>query len=78
MPIFHGRCLAFMKPNDLPQLQGPAMHSLQSRTQIHMSEERDGLTKDWSNWLEYDASQGFFKKFNLGYVGKVEIPREIK
>lgn len=51
---------------------------IRSGTQIHMTEERDGSTKDWSNWVEYDVSQRFFKKFNVGYVGKVEILREIK
>ncbi|MCH8839514.1 MAG: hypothetical protein IH831_02320 [Planctomycetes bacterium] len=51
---------------------------VRSGTRIHMTEERDGSTKDWSNWVEYDVSQRFFKKFNVGYVGKVEILREIK
>ena len=43
-----------------------------------MTEERDGSTKDWTSWVEYDVSQRFFKKFNVGYVGKVEILREIE
>ena len=51
---------------------------IRSGTQIHMTEERDGSTKDWSNWVEYDESLGFFKMFNVGYVGKVEVLREIK
>ncbi len=51
---------------------------IKSRTQIHMTEERDGSTKDWSVWVEYDVSLGFFKKFSVGYIGKVEIVREIK
>ena len=46
--------------------------------QIYMTEERDGSTKDWSNWVEYDVSQRFFKKFNVGYIGKIEILREIE
>ena len=43
-----------------------------------MTEERDNSTKDWSNWVEYDVSLGFFKRFKVGYVGKVEVLREIK
>ena len=58
--------------------RAPSRADIRSITQIYMTEERDGSTKDWSNWVEYDVSLGFFKKFNVGYVGKVEILREIK
>ena len=40
---------------------------IKSRTQIHMTEERDGSTTDWSAWVEYDVSLGFELSLNLVY-----------
>lgn len=49
-----------------------------SHTRIHMTEEKDGSTRGWSTRVQYDDGLSFFKMFNVGYVGRVEVLREIK
>ena len=44
---------------------------------IHMTMDKNGKTYDWSNVVEYDENTRFFSMFNVGYVGRVEILREI-
>ena len=41
------------------------------------SSQKNGKTYDWSNVVEYDENTRFFSMFNVGYVGRVEILREI-
>lgn len=50
---------------------------VRSSSSIHMTMEKDGTTYDWRTVVEYDEKLSFFKMFDVGYVGKVEILREI-
>lgn len=45
---------------------------------IHMTMEKNGKTYDFSHEVIYDTTLGFFRMFNVGYVGRVEVLREIK
>ena len=42
-----------------------------------MTMEKNGRTFDWSKVVEYDPELKFFKMFDVGYVGRVEVLREI-
>ena len=47
-------------------------------TEIDMTMEKDGTMHSWSNVVVYDENLGFFSEFDVGYVGRVEVLREIE
>ena len=50
----------------------------QTSSGIHMTMEKNSRTYDWSSVVEYDEDMRFFSAFDVGYIGKVEVLREIK
>ena len=50
---------------------------VRAATDITMTQEKDRVTKSWSNVAEYDPDAKFFRMFDVGYVGKVEVLSEV-
>lgn len=48
-----------------------------STGEVHMTMEKNGKTYDWENFVVFDTDSNFFSDFNVGYIGRVEILREI-
>ncbi len=51
---------------------------IHSGENVHLTIEKNGKTYDTSHAVVYDTKLQFFSMFNVGYVGKVEVLREIK
>lgn len=51
--------------------------SVRTETAIHLTVEKDGSTHDLRNWVEYDPDKKFFRAFDVGYVGSVQVIREL-
>lgn len=50
---------------------------VRSHTGIVMTMEKDYSTHTWSKDVDYDPETKFFRVFDVGYVGKVEVLEEI-
>lgn len=48
-----------------------------SISNLHLTMEKNGKTYNWSNYVEFDGDLQFFAMFDVGYLGRVEVLREI-
>lgn len=51
---------------------------VRTSTDIEMTVEKNWRTNSWSSVVEYDPELQFFRMFNVGYVGRVEVLEEVK
>lgn len=50
---------------------------IRSESTIHMTMEKNGRTHDWKDWVEYDVNLRFPRAFNVGYIGTVQVIKEL-